>query len=420
MDWLIYIFLPLLVLLSFFFSDNVAAYSSLNIGRLRLEAENGGKKQNRAYDLSKNMQNTIFTLLFGSGLSNIAISSIAVLSAMKYLKAHPTDVPVKLITIAITIFIILVFCVITPRMIANDNPNRNAVNGSWLLKIFTVIFLPAVYPVTKMTEKLSTLWKPKRYEQDEPEEELKTMVETIEGEGGFNRKESELIKSAIEFSDDKAFEILTPRVDVFAIDVNDDVDEIIKQVLEEEYSRVPVYEDTIDNIVGILSTKTLMKAAVKKGNALNIRSMMKEPLFIYKAMSISDVMEELKAKRAHMAVVLDEFGGTMGIVTLEDVLEQLVGDIWDETDDREDDSVETGKGVYEVTGDMLLDDFFDIIGYEDKNYDSEYITVGGFATEKLGHLPKAGDSFIFDDHIITLLEVSNMRVEKLKVEEIIK
>jgi CBS domain containing-hemolysin-like protein len=144
--------------------------------------------------------------------------------------------------------------------------------------------------------------------------------------------------------------------------------------------------------------------------------MMREPLYIYKAMGISSVMEEFKAKRAHMAIVLDEFGGTMGIVTLEDVLEQLVGDIWDETDDLDEETVETSTGTYEIAGDMLLDDFLDMIEYEEDDYESEYTTVGGFVTEMLGHLPNANDSFLFDGHVITVLEVVNMRVEKVRVE----
>ncbi|HPB16951.1 MAG TPA: hemolysin family protein, partial [Clostridia bacterium] len=289
-------------------------------------------------------------------------------------------------------------------------------NVTWMVKIFVFIFKPVVFLVTKMTEKLSKLWKPKKEEPSVTEDELLSIVETIEEEGGFTQKESDLIKSAIEFSDDLAFEILTPRVDVFAINIDDDPKDIIQSVLEEEYSRVPVYKGTIDNIVGILSTKKLLKAAVKKGSQIDIRTMMREPLYIYKAMGISSVMEEFKAKRAHMAIVLDEFGGTMGIVTLEDVLEQLVGDIWDETDDLDEETVETSTGTYEIAGDMLLDDFLDMIEYEEDDYESEYTTVGGFVTEMLGHLPNANDSFLFDGHVITVLEVVNMRVEKVRVE----
>ncbi|HNZ41384.1 MAG TPA: hemolysin family protein, partial [Clostridia bacterium] len=322
---------------------------------------------------------------------------------------------VQTITVIVTTIVILIFGEITPKMVANDNPNKFAVNVTWLLKVFIFIFKPIVFTVTKMTEKLSVIWKPKKEEPTVTEDELLSIVETIEEEGGFTEKESDLIRSAIEFSDDRAFEILTPRVDVFAIDINDEPEDIIRAVVDEEYSRVPVFEGTIDNIIGILSTKKLLKAAVKKGAQFDIRSMIREPLYIYKSMDISSVMEEFKAKRAHMAVVVDEFGGTMGIVTLEDVLEQLVGDIWDETDDMSEDTVETAEGTYEVVGDMLLDDFLEMIDF-DEELESESTTVGGFVTERLGRLPLENDRVEFDGHVITVLEMANLRVERIKVE----
>ena len=416
MEWLIYLGIIILVIFSFLFSGTEIAFTSLNIGRIRLEAESGDVKKKKTYDLAKNFSSVLYTVLVGNNLVNIAVSSLTTLLALRIVERSNTSLPVQTITVVITTVVILILGEITPKLVANDNPNRFAVNVTWMVKIFVFIFKPVVFLVTKMTEKLSKLWKPKKEEPSVTEDELLSIVETIEEEGGFTQKESDLIKSAIEFSDDLAFEILTPRVDVFAINIDDDPKDIIQSVLEEEYSRVPVYKGTIDNIVGILSTKKLLKAAVKKGSQIDIRTMMREPLYIYKAMGISSVMEEFKAKRAHMAIVLDEFGGTMGIVTLEDVLEQLVGDIWDETDDLDEETVETSTGTYEIAGDMLLDDFLDMIEYEEDDYESEYTTVGGFVTEMLGHLPNANDSFLFDGHVITVLEVVNMRVEKVRVE----
>lgn len=416
MDWIIYLGILILILFSFFFSGTEIAFTSLNIGRIRLEAEAGDKKKKKTYELAKDYSTVLYTVLIGNNLVNIAISTLATLLALRIMEKTSSTLPVQTIAVAATTVTVLIFGEITPKLVSNDNPNRFAVNSTWILKVFIFLFKPVVFLSTKMTEKLSKLWMPENHEPSVTEGELLSIVETIEEEGGFTEQQSELIKSAIEFSDDLVFEILTPRVDVFAINIDDDPRDIINAVLEEEYSRVPVYKGNTDNVIGILSTKMLLKAAVKKGVPIDIRSMMKEPLFIYKAMSISAVMEEFKTKRAHMAIVLDEFGGTMGVVTLEDVLEQLVGDIWDETDDLEEATVETSVGTYELAGDMLLDDFFDIIGFEENDYDSEYTTVGGFATEMLGHLPKQGDSFEFDGHVVTVLEVNNMRVEKVKVE----
>ncbi len=415
MDWLIYLGIIILIMLSFFFSGTEKAFTSLNIGRIRLEAEGGDKKKKKTYEIAKNFSSVLYTVLVGNNLVNIAISSLTTLIALRIIEQTETSLPVQTITGIITTVVILIFGEITPKMVANDNPNKFAVNVTWLLKVFIFIFKPIVFTVTKMTEKLSVIWKPKKEEPTVTEDELLSIVETIEEEGGFTEKESDLIRSAIEFSDDRAFEILTPRVDVFAIDINDEPEDIIRAVVDEEYSRVPVFEGTIDNIIGILSTKKLLKAAVKKGAQIDIRSMLREPLYIYKSMDISSVMEEFKAKRAHMAVVVDEFGGTMGIVTLEDVLEQLVGDIWDETDDMSEDTVETAEGTYEVVGDMLLDDFLEMIDF-DEELESESTTVGGFVTERLGRLPVENDRVEFDGHVITVLEMANLRVERIKVE----
>ena len=308
MDILIYIGILVLVILSFFFSGTEIAFTSLNIGRLRLESEAGDDKKKKTYELSRDFSSVLYTVLVGNNLVNIAVSSLTTLLALRLLERTNSALPIKAITVAITTVVILILGEITPKLVANDNPNRFAVKMTGFLKIFIFIFKPVVFTVTKMTQKISKLWKPRTTEPTMTEDELLSIVETIEEEGGFTEKESDLIRSAIEFSDDLAFEILTPRVDVFAIDIDEDPKEIIQKVLNEEYSRVPVYQGNMDNIVGILSTKKLLKAAVKKGALIDIKTMMKEPLYIYKAMSISAVMEEFKIKRAHMAIVLDEFG----------------------------------------------------------------------------------------------------------------
>lgn len=411
-----YLLIVLFLFLSYFFSGTETGFTSLNVGRLRLEAENGDKKKQATYELSKRFSDVLYTILIGNNLVNIGISSITTLIALKIIEDTNSSWPIQAIATVIITLLILIFGEITPKLIANENPNHFAQRATPFIKFFIFLFKPIVLPVTKMVDKMSKIWKPKTYLPTLTEDELITIVETMEEEGGFTEQESDLIKSAIEFSADLAFEILTPRVDVFAVDIDQDPVKIVEQVFEEEYSRVPVYKGNIDNIVGILSTKLLVKAAVKHKNITDIKSMMKEPLFIHKSMSISDIMEEFKQKRAHMAIVVDEFGGTMGIVTLEDVLEQLVGDIWDETDEPNFDKIETTSGIYIIAGDMLLDDFFDIIEYNDKDFDSEYTTVGGFATEVLGHFPQNNESFEFNNYIITVIEAQNMRVEKLKVE----
>jgi CBS domain containing-hemolysin-like protein len=207
---------------------------------------------------------------------------------------------------------------------------------------------------------------------------------------------------------------MTPRVDLFAFNIEDDIKDLIEDHELFLYSRIPVYEESLDNIIGVLSIKVLLKEYLK-GNKINVRKLMKEPMFVHKSKSISSLLEDFKKEHQHMAFIKDEFGGTMGIVTMEDIVEELVGDIWDESDKIEEDFIEKEEGVYIVDGSMNIEDFFDLVGYEEE-YDTEYTTVSGFVTEILERFARVGDTFDFDKLTITVLEAEEFTVEKIKVE----
>ena len=246
------------------------------------------------------------------------------------------------------------------------------------------------------------------------------MVEEIEDEGYIDEDTGDLIKSAIDFTDVDAYEIMQHRVDVFAFDIEDDVKDLINDENIFNYSRVPVYEGSMDEIIGVLSTRQLLIKLLKKEKIDNniIRSMLTQPLYIHKTKSVSSLLHDFKKTQTHIAVVKDEFGGTMGIVTLEDVLEELVGEIWDETDKVEEEYTKKNDNTYIVEGDMNIYDLWEMLDYQNDEFDTEYTTVGGFCTEKLEKFPSVNDTFTFENFKFTILKVDEdgVRVEQVSVE----
>jgi CBS domain containing-hemolysin-like protein len=231
------------------------------------------------------------------------------------------------------------------------------------------------------------------------EEELSSIIETVEEEGVIDEDKSELLQSTLDFRDTTVEEIMTPRIDMTAFDIADSPEEISRLVDESRYSRIPVFEDSIDNIIGILFLNHYYKK-MSEGNSvedLNLREMLMEPCFIHKTMRLPAALSLLRERKMHLAIVVDEYGGTLGLVTMEDILEELVGDIWDESDEIVTECVKTGDNTYEVSGDMNIDDFFAEIEFEPHDFSCEYSTVGGWAIEMLNADPHVGDSFTYSD-----------------------
>ena len=242
-------------------------------------------------------------------------------------------------------------------------------------------------------------------------------MDSIEQEGVLEEEESDLVRSALEFDEITVQEILTPRVDLVAISVDDSLEEAQKVVMDAHFSRIPVYRGTVDNIIGVLQVRDLLKAVVLK-NQDRLECLLTDCVYVHKTMKISTLLAELQAKKLHLAVVTDDYGGTMGIVTMEDVLEQLVGDIWDETDEVEEDCVKIGQDTYQVSGDMNVFELLEQLEVDDREFDSDYNTVGGWAMEMLGHIPTVGEQYRFKNLIITVMEVEDQRILSLKVERL--
>lgn len=407
----IIILIVVLIVLSAFFSSCEIAYSSVNKIKLKKKVSDGNKEATKAMEIVNNYSEALSTILVGNNLVNIAVSSLATMVAVAYLGEEMGSL---LATIVATI-IVLIFGEILPKTFANKFSLKLTLIYVKPFKICRVIFFPITFLVTKFVKLISKIWTPKNIEVSEIDEELNVITEELEEEGVIDEEDAELIISAIDFRDVTAHEIMIPRVDVFAIDIDDNQDDILKNEQIFRYSRVPVYEDTIDHVIGILNTTNLMKK-ILNGEQIDLRSMLTEPMYVHKTKHISNILTKFKATNQHLAIVADEFGGFMGILTIEDIVEELVGDIFDETDEVVLDYKELSENIYEVDGDMNIYDFFELVDYDDRDFESKYTTVGGWCTDILEKFPEVGDTFEFANFTVIITEVEGMRVGKIKVE----
>ena len=249
------------------------------------------------------------------------------------------------------------------------------------------------------------------------EDELKYIIESIEEEGVLEEAESEMVQSALEFDEKTVLEILTPRVDVISIDIDDSSEDNRKIILAERFSRIPVYKDSIDNIIGILHTRDYLEL-LSRGEKPDIGQLMTEPYFVYKTRKLSALLSDFKRKRTHIAIVADEYGGMLGIVTMEDLLEELVGEIWDEDEEIELQCRKISDDCYEVSGDMQLDDLLELFDIPEKNVDTKSHSVGGWVFEKLGIIPEKGQTLEMNGLSIKVVDISDKRIGKLIIKKL--
>ncbi len=392
------IILVVLVVFSGFFSATETAFSSINKIRIKNMANNGDKRAAAVIELSEDFDKLLSTILIGNNIVNISASSIATILFITYFPRHGASIS----TIVMT-FIVLVFGEITPKSIAKDFPEKFAMFSVPFVRVLCVVLTPVNF--------IFSLWKSmlsKVFVSDEnrglTEEELLTMVEEAQGDGGIDNEEGELIRNAIEFNDIQVSDVHTPRVDVVAIDENDSRDEIDRVFCSSNFTRLPVYKDTIDNIIGVINQKDFYNSNKFKGD---IKDIMSKPLYVIPNMKISELLPLLQANKTHIAVITDEYGGTVGIVTLEDILEELVGEIWDEHDEVVEEFIKINENEYKVIGSADLDDFFDLF---DMKNDFESSTVGGWITEEMNRFPKVGDSFVYEKLNVTVTKANSRRI----------
>lgn len=414
--WWAYTVIFVMICLSAYFSASEIAFNSANKMRLRRAAENGSKTAALAYRITEKFTVALSTILIGNNLANIAVSTCSTLIVME-LFANNVALASTITTILVTI-VILVFGEILPKVIAKQNADTVVKWVAFPTRILTIILSPFVFITMGILAGLRKIWGSDRGE-DVPtvtEEELLSIIDTVEEEGVIDEDQGELLQSTLDFSDTTIEKIMTPRIDMTAIDI-DDEPEKIAEVLSDasQFSRLPVYEESIDNIIGILSLTRYYKAGLQAEKP-DIRSLLLKPCKLHKTMKLPAALAKLREAKMHLAIVIDEFGGTLGIVTMEDILEELVGDIWDDTDVIVTECTATGENTYDVLAEMNIDDFFEEIDFvKPQTFTCEYSTMGGWAIEMLEADPHVGDSFRYENLFVIVAHMDDERVIKLTV-----
>ncbi len=400
-----------LLLLSGFFSGSEIAYAQANQLRLRAASEKGDRLAKIAYYIYRSYDNALITILIGNNLVNIAASSVATVIAVSLLGQGGAWLSAFVMTI-----LIITFGEIVPKIIAVQVADGFAKAVSVPLRALMTLLYPLVRLITFLLRGFDRLTR-KRLKKSPSvtEDDLETILDTVEDEGVIDEDRADLLQSALDFDEVLAYEILTPRVDMIAIDADDDQDEILKTVFESSYSRIPVYQDTIDNIIGVLHLNHVFKA-LADGKEINVKQMMMPVTFVHKTMALPDVLKVMKKRKSHLVIVTDEYGGTMGVLTMEDVLEQLVGDIWDESDEVDEEIIDLGNNRYDVDADMRIEDFFDELDIDERDFDDDNTTLGGWAIEQLGRYPRVGDRFQYRNLTVTVKKRRKLRVIRLLVQ----
>ncbi len=393
-----------LIGLSAFFSATETAFMSLNRVKVKNLAQLGDKRAKRVLRLSENPDRLLSTVLIGNNIVNIASASLATILFVQLFQGNGPTVSTVVMTVAV-----LIFGEVTPKGIAKEMPEKFAMNVAGVISALAVIFTPLNFLLVKLKGVISKLVQ---VEEDSgiTEEELLTIVDEAEQEGGIDSEESELIRNAIEFTDREAKDILTPRIDLTAADVEITPEELAALFRETGFSRIPVYKETVDNILGIINEKQFYNAMAQ--GEVSIADMLQPALCVPPSVKISALLKQMQEKKTHMAVVVDEFGGTEGIVTLEDIVEELVGEIWDEHDEVEESIREVAQNTFTVPASMSLADFFEEFEVEEE---TEVATVNGWLLSHIGKIPEVGDSFNFEHITVTVLTVDEQRADDLQV-----
>ena len=414
--WWAYLVIFCMVCLSAYFSASEIAFNSSNKMRLRRAAEGGSKTAKIAFDITERFTTALSAILIGNNLANIAVSTCTTLIVLNLFRDN-VGVASAVATVVVTI-VILIFGEILPKVLAKQNADTVVRIVAIPTRILTVILSPFVFIVMLILFVLRKIWGKDRKEDDPTvtEEDIVTIIDTIEEEGLINEEQGELLQSTLDFHDTTVEKIMTPRIDMTAIDIDSDKEKIISMLSDNsQYSRLPVYRDSIDNIIGVLSLTRYYKATLTTDEP-DIESLLMKPCRLHKTMKLPAALAKLRDSKMHLAVVIDEFGGTLGIVTMEDILEELVGDIWDDTDVIVTECVLTGPNTYEVACDMNIDDFFEEVDFvKPDEFSCEYSTMGGWAIEMLNSDPHVGDSFRYENLFVIVAQMKNECVTKLTV-----
>ena len=392
------------VILSGYFSATETAFSCVNKTRLKAMTEKGDKRAALTYKLAENYDQLISTILIGNNVVNIALSAIATLMFVDLLG----DMGATVSTAAVTV-VVLIFGEITPKSIAKDYPEKFAMFSAPFINMLIVVLTPLNF-IFGLWKKLVGMIFKGEADAGMSQEELLLLVDEVQQDGAIDESEGELLRNAIEFGDLEARDILTHRVDLEAVPTDATKEEVAALFTESRFSRLLVYEDSIDKIVGVIHQKDFYTGIGIVDAPL--KDIMTEPLYIHQTEKVDDLLQLLRSNKSHMAIVIDEYGGTMGIVTMEDILEELVGEIWDEHDEIEEPIQKIDDTTYILDGSVTLDDFCD---HFDVKSDSHSVSLGGWVMDQMECIPDEGDSFEFENLTITVSKTDDHRVEEITV-----
>lgn len=394
-----------MLVLSAFFSASETAFSTVNKARLKNYAAKGDKRAAKALKIANSFEKALTAILIGNNIVNILSTSISTVLFTQILGPGGVGVATAVMTV-----LVLVFGEITPKSIAKSNAEKCALLFAGPISLVMFILKPFVW----VFQFLQNLFKPKEEQPSVTEDELKYIIDEIQEQGVLEQQESELVRSALDFDEITVDEILIPRVNVTAVERNTPFEEIKDKFLTEMYSRIPVYEKNIDNIVGIITNKSFMRL-MNEGKQ-DISEIIQDIIHISDLKLISEALKELQKNKMHMAVVLDQYGGTKGIVTIEDIIEELVGEIYDEDDEVIPNFVKIDDDKYELAADVAVSDMLDNFDLPEEYIETSVNTVGGLVAELLGHIGKVGETVECGMFKMTVTSADEQKINKIHLE----
>ncbi|MBR4095961.1 MAG: HlyC/CorC family transporter [Oscillospiraceae bacterium] len=405
-----YIAIACLLVMSALFSSMETAFSTVNKIRLKHQAANGSKKAERALKIAENFDKALTTILVGNNIVNILSSSLGTVIFTELFGAAGVAVATAVMTV-----LVLIFGEIMPKSFAKQHAEACALAFSGILNVIMWILTPISIIFAQLQKAMAKLSKSGN-EPNFTEDELKYIINEIEDQGVLEEQESELVKSALEFDETTIEQILVPRVKVVAVERNDDPDEIMEIFIRDRYTRLPVYDKSIDNIIGLINEKDFFKLKFcSEGKPIAIEDIIQKALYVSEMKLISEVLYEMQRTKIHMAIVKDQYGGTSGIVTMEDIIEELVGEIYDETDEVVDNVVEVAKDMYEIQADLSINDMLEELELPDNLIETDSNTVGGWVMELFGRIPEEGATETSGMFTVTILESDEQSVSKVGI-----
>ncbi len=400
-----------LLLLSGYFSASETAITSVNKVRLRNQAETNNVKAKRSLKMAENFDQSLSTILIGNNIVNIAMATIATKIATDLFGNNGSII--FLTTLIITI-LVLIFGEVLPKSLAKQFAEKYLLTISASLGIVMKVFYPITWLFVKLRIGVSKIIGSTNEEPTVTDEDVKALVEIGEEEGTFLTQEKELLHNAIEFDDIVVRDILTPRPDVIAVSIDLPIDHIKEIFIREKYSRMPVYEGTVDNVIGIISHRDFFERYVENQGNFDLSIILRKPYFVISTVKISNLLKDLQKNKVHLAIVLDEYGGTSGIISIEDILEEIVGEIWDEHDENEVLYETISDNKIRLNGRTPIETFCEVVNINE--IETTANTLSGWVSEKLGYLPKKGETMLFENLKISIEDVRNRRIQKLVVE----